>query len=667
MAKIKSLLFLLFCSGFLPLLGADSTGIWSSLNKCYELNKKRDISLISTAKQLIPIAKDYPKSDVAVRVYTLAGRGFMNSYQFDSSIIYYLEAEKNLSAKVSPDAKGKLMIAFGWNYYQVGRENIALTFNLRALDFFKEAKDSTSMANALANLASMVDALGQFDKGLAYKKQALEIYLLKKDTLGVLKSLNNIANNYMFKEEYEIGISYLNQALQIGKNYDNTSIYTIIYKNLGFGYLSLGKYDESEKIGDKILDIHKNLGAKADIGEAFMFKAISSSEKNNRALALRFADSSMAYLKLKSDIQHKDVCYRNLVTVYSKYKIFDKALNASLLRDSILTILTDSSNAQAFAKKEFKFELSNSKAELESLKEISESQALQVQSQRQIIGLIIGIVAIFLSAFLLTFYLFRKSKLAEKAIQAQNLVVANQNLELKKQNELQLMTIGIVGHDLRGPLASAITLKEIIISMLEAGQIKEAMHFINLHFNSLDRIHILANNLVQWVLSAQSGINLNFEMVVLYNTGQNLIQTFETDLKAKQITIINSLDPALKVYADPNCVETILRNIVQNAVKFTENGKNITISAESAPDSEGLIKICVEDEGVGMPPEIIEKLNEGKKMITLGTQGERGNGLGLIMIQTLLSLNRGKMEVVSEIGKGTKFFILLPSSVMNDN
>ena len=173
---------------------------------------------------------------------------------------------------------------------------------------------------------------------------------------------------------------------------------------------------------------------------------------------------------------------------------------------------------------------------------------------------------------------------------------------------------------------------------------------------------MLANNLVQWVLSAQSGINLNFKQVIIKEAIDNLIQVFETELAKKQIKIINQVNPTIEVYADAACVETILRNVIQNAIKFTNEGRNVTVSATDFPNEQGLITLTVKDEGVGMPPEILEKLNDGKRMITLGTKGEKGNGLGLIMIQTLLSLNKGKMQISSEVGVGTSFSVLLPKS-----
>jgi signal transduction histidine kinase len=112
-------------------------------------------------------------------------------------------------------------------------------------------------------------------------------------------------------------------------------------------------------------------------------------------------------------------------------------------------------------------------------------------------------------------------------------------------------------------------------------------------------------------------------------------------------------------------VETIIRNVLQNAIKFSPEQKKITISTAVNSEDLDLLSITISDEGKGMPADILEKLNAGNRMITLGTKGEKGNGLGLIMIQTLLSLNKGKMKISSEIGVGTSFSVIFPISAID--
>jgi K+-sensing histidine kinase KdpD len=263
-------------------------------------------------------------------------------------------------------------------------------------------------------------------------------------------------------------------------------------------------------------------------------------------------------------------------------------------------------------------------------------------------------------SLLFLYWLFIRTKKAEANLQKQRLITEKQNQELKKQNELQLMTIGIVGHDLRGPLSSAVTLKTILNLFLENGDIKSAKELSGHLFDALERINSLANNLVQWVLSAQSGINLDFSEIKVFNLVEKVSNTFIAELKAKNISLNNEVEISYTVFADASSVETIIRNVLQNAIKFTPENKKITIKGTINTEEPDFLQIAVIDEGKGMPPDILEKLNSGKRMITVGTKGEKGNGLGLIMIQTLLSLNKGKMIISSKVDIGTAFSIVLP-------
>jgi signal transduction histidine kinase len=163
------------------------------------------------------------------------------------------------------------------------------------------------------------------------------------------------------------------------------------------------------------------------------------------------------------------------------------------------------------------------------------------------------------------------------------------------------------------------------------------------------------------VLSAQSGINLNFSVLYVKDLIDEVLVNLETVIKEKNIEIVLDFHPSCKVYADISSVQTILRNIVQNAIKFTEENKKITITAFGHHWTPERMYISVKDEGKGIAPDALEMLNSGKKVVSYGTKGEKGNGLGLIVIQTLLSLNNGNMEITSEQGKGTTFQISLPN------
>lgn len=127
----------------------------------------------------------------------------------------------------------------------------------------------------------------------------------------------------------------------------------------------------------------------------------------------------------------------------------------------------------------------------------------------------------------------------------------------------------------------------------------------------------------------------------------------------KQITVKNLVEKETRVYTDARMIDTVLRNLLSNALKFTDAGGEVILSSELR---ENFIEIAVTDTGVGMSPEEVATLFRiDVKRSTLGTAGEQGTGLGLIVCQELVEQNGGNIWVESSPGKGSSFFFSLPN------
>jgi signal transduction histidine kinase len=640
----------------------DTLGLKAKLNFCYELNKQRDPALTAEAKKLLPFAKKLPKTEEAVRIYTLVGRGFLNVRDLDSCPKYFQLAYNNLSARVSADAEAHLNLSSGWVDYAFGKSNTSMQKYSTAYKLYSKVNDPIKTAWVLNNMTQVMNIQQRFDKALEYAQKAVEITGKSADTVTYAYNLQTLGEVYLLLERYQ---EALNQYQVAERILNNSKIWTEVTLNnikLSSCYNKMQQYRLAIKCGLKADSLIKKYDIKLYTGFNSSNLAESYIAINDVQRSLYHLERALAEFKKSELSDIEPGIYNTASIIYGKLKQYDKALYYLELYLKASVIIADSLQKTSENGQLAKFDLLVKEHEVENLKTLNEQQKELAAAQQFRIRLVTSFSIALVIALLFLFWLFRRTKKAEANLQKQRLITENQNQELKKQNELQLMTIGIVGHDLRGPLSSAITLRSILNKILDDADIKSAKELSTLLFDSLERINVLANNLVQWVLSAQSGINLNFKQVVIKEAIDNLIQVFETELAKKQIKIINQVNPTIEVYADAACVETILRNVIQNAIKFTNEGRNVTVSATDFPNEQGLITLTVKDEGVGMPPEILEKLNDGKRMITLGTKGEKGNGLGLIMIQTLLSLNKGKMQISSEVGVGTSFSVLLPKS-----
>ncbi|MDR9418829.1 sensor histidine kinase [Gracilimonas sp.] len=168
----------------------------------------------------------------------------------------------------------------------------------------------------------------------------------------------------------------------------------------------------------------------------------------------------------------------------------------------------------------------------------------------------------------------------------------------------------------------------------------------------------LLNNLLSWARSQLDGYSVEPTSFNIYNQVDENINVLSHQANEKNITIINETPEDTSVYADKNMINLVILNLLSNAIKFTRNNGEIKINA-TARDSE--VKLCFEDNGIGIPPDKLEVLFEQSNFYTTdGTNDEKGTGLGLMLCSDFVAKNNGKIWAESEEGKGSTFCITLP-------
>src|SRR5674476_760642 len=241
--------------------------------------------------------------------------------------------------------------------------------------------------------------------------------------------------------------------------------------------------------------------------------------------------------------------------------------------------------------------------------------------------------------------------------------IQNKNEELQKVNAEKDKFFSIIAHDLRSPLSGFMGLTEI----LAEGSLNipiEELHKLALAMkNSATNVFRLLGNLLEWS-RMQRGLTVFVPELLLLTSviSESIIQITEDAIK-KDITIDFEIPGDLCVFADKNMLDSILRNLVSNAIKFTPKGGRITVSAQS--DFVKMAEISIVDTGIGMNKEMITKLfrldtNTNRK----GTEGEYSTGLGLVICKDFIEKQGGKLLVESEEGKGSIFKFALP--IMSD-
>jgi signal transduction histidine kinase len=152
-------------------------------------------------------------------------------------------------------------------------------------------------------------------------------------------------------------------------------------------------------------------------------------------------------------------------------------------------------------------------------------------------------------------------------------------------------------------------------------------------------------------------IPYNPKAVDIQSVAQENIELFTPVAEAKNITLKNEILTTSPVFSDESALQTIIRNLVNNAIKFTPEGGEVSISTEEKGDK---IFIKINDTGTGIAADKLEKLFSLNKQSSKGTAGEKGSGLGLMLCKELVELNKGTIQAISELGKGSSFVFSLP-------
>lgn len=236
--------------------------------------------------------------------------------------------------------------------------------------------------------------------------------------------------------------------------------------------------------------------------------------------------------------------------------------------------------------------------------------------------------------------------------------VKAQAQELEKLNQLKDRIFSIIAHDLRGPL---VNLSEVL-KMLSADQISDGEFREIAPTLSKDIIYTtdLLENILHWSRSQLKGFGITKEFFNLRNLIINEINYHLPAAKTKKIEIIHDVFPSEIVYADILMIQIVIRNLINNAIKFCDEYCEIHITA--AYQRDGKMRVCVSDNGVGIPSTVLAKLFKNENLTTRGTGNEKGTGLGLLICHDFVQRNDGTITVESVEGKGSKFCISLPTT-----
>jgi len=229
---------------------------------------------------------------------------------------------------------------------------------------------------------------------------------------------------------------------------------------------------------------------------------------------------------------------------------------------------------------------------------------------------------------------------------------------LKKLNSTKDRLFSIIAHDLRSPFNSILGLSEVLSNNVDKMSKPNMLKYIGMINISARNLCSQLDNLLEWSRTQSNNIKYKPEFLDLRLLSLNVFTLFELTAYQKKIDLICDISQSTLVFADIDTVTAVIRNLTDNAIKFTKEGGKIIVSSQK---NENFVEVSITDSGVGMSCDDVKKLFCLDTVQTRrGTSDEPGSGLGLIMCREFVEMNGGKLWVKSEENVGSTFSFTVP-------
>lgn len=568
---------------------------------------------------------------------------------------------------------GNLYNSIGLNYYEQGNLAESISFYLQALEVKEKYLPKIEQANTLNNLGLLFTDLEDFDKALSYHRQALEIRKEAGDKMGMSSTLGNIGLVYKEQGKLMEALGNYESSLKFGEEISNLQLVSVSHYNIGDIYLSLGRNKEALFHFNEALEIDKKLGYLVGTGYDLLGIGEVQFKMGNLNSALAVIKEAL-YISLESNVpRNTSKSHLLLSEIFEFQKDSESALYHFKLHkeyeDRILNLDSENQIRELAAK--YKYDIKA--AELRQVQRERELEREQELERTIRIWLIILLFAI-LIAFFIAIRSIKSQRKARLLVTKQKNELEKLNKEILRQkeetenvakdlfdvNQTKDKLFSIVGHDLKSPINSLKGLMQYVVDE-NLSQSEFLMVSTQLR-NEVEQVHFTLINLLHWAKSQMKGIVTETEKVSLNQILEENLNLYKPVAEVKQIKINNFLSPDTYCLADKEHCNLILRNLLNNALKFTNKGGQINISSRLIDDA--FWEVSIEDNGIGMDKETLSKLfkpiiEERKRY---GTDGEKGTGLGLHLTRDFVLKNNGEIHVESQLGKGSIFTFTLPKA-----
>ncbi len=588
------------------------------------------------------------------RIKLSAANLLATTYRYQNKTGQAIEAYKSVLVLARENNDEKLIAGIQQNmavaYADLGDKTASLENHLLSLNYAEEAKDTSLWITILNNLGNQLNEFDELEKAEFYLEKSIQLSTLKDKKTDLLRSVTNLANIKSNQGKLEEALELYLQALELTKEVRPNTPPVIVTFNLGFLYLKMENYTESEKLLKESLKYCLEMGILE--GQYYNYDGLGKLEELKGNISASTAYYFKAYEAAKK-MNSTPYLSENLPKLYESFKKEENFERAFFYLNEFKTMsdsLLDLDSEREFAKLENELELKRQSEINVLLSERQKEQERKLQIQNI---LIIASILVIILILYIVYVLQRAGKEKTKA----NTQLKTQQKELERLNLEMKKLFAIVAHDLRSPLTSM----QGILYLMKSGDLEKDQKedFLDKLEGSVQRNIDVMEDLLSWAKEQMQGITFTKERIHLFEIVDKVLIKQKENAGKKGVILKNDVCNSIEVLADKNGLDLILRNLISNSIKYTNPNDEITVTCS---ENEKTVKLCVIDTGVGMSAEVIDKVfsNTSISFSKRGTMGEVGTGFGLSLVKEFIKKLDGTVSVESEVGKGSTFCIEFP-------
>jgi signal transduction histidine kinase len=624
----------------------------SKLNQYVDFAKSRQYT-----DEALVLAEKLDDPAMKVLAYQSKASMLTSSGDYSAAIKY-----DNMSLENDIILKDSTMIARDYNnigndYYDLGEYDDAFFNFTQSHRIATAVRDTFRMLVAYHNVGRVFKELGQYEVALDHLNLAKKMSEQQNDEEGIPYAYDEIGDVQLRKQEYDSALSTLFRALRHSRRLNVNLLEPKIHSKLATAYLGKGDFEKARAHYDSAYALNNVTNDRFGVAEVELGRGIVYTKEGKYNEALTKIENSLSVAKELNARVLEIKCFNELSTLWEMKGDFKKSLHYYRQYKQLEDTLFSQEMQGKLLRDQLRFETESRDSRIAFLSELQAMQKGELKKQEFVRNILVVVMA--LSAILLvTVYRSgnRRRQINTLLLQHQE-EMEKRSEELERLNQVKDKFFSIISHDLRSPINALAGLLDLLDKgAVSAEELPKHIKELKARFN---HTRTLLNNLLDWTLLQMDKLNLQAAKIDIHNIVEENIQLL-TSVQNKDITIINDVPKNSLGFADSNTVNLVIRNLMTNAIKFTNDGGRVVIGAQEKP---GEWLVSVKDNGVGMNGDVLKMLfDKTAPYTTRGTANEKGTGLGLILCKEFIEKNGGKIWVESSEGKGSTFYFTLPKA-----